>query len=357
MYQYNLMLTSLLHTFHRYRTLQTDKIRALPIVILMPHSACNCKCIMCDIWKGNTNLQQLTEKDISSLLYSLKKLGTRQVVMSGGEALLNPNFFKFCKMMKEAGIEVTLLSTGLSLKKHAASLVTSVHDIIVSLDGDEAVHDTIRNIPGAFYKLTEGVRHIKLLDPLLRVTARCVIHQLNFRHWPSIIDSAQAIGLNQVSFLPADVSSAAFNREVPWDVNRQQQILISKEALPELKSIIDGIIYNYKVAFTSKFIAESPEKLLKIYAYYAAFYGLNPFPYKKCNAPWVSTVIEADGTVKPCFFHEPIGNIRTASLNDILNNPKALNFRKTLNTDTNSTCVKCVCYLNLSPGTNLVKQS
>ena len=86
---------SLYHTVQRYRTLQTHKIFALPIVILMPHSACNCRCIMCDIWKDNKNLKQLTEKDIESLLSSFKKFSTQEVVMSGGEALLNANFFRF----------------------------------------------------------------------------------------------------------------------------------------------------------------------------------------------------------------------------------------------------------------------
>ena len=76
---------SLYHTIMRYRTLQTHKIFALPIVILMPHSACNCRCIMCDIWKDNKNLKQLTEKDIESLLSSFKKFSTQEVVMSGGD--------------------------------------------------------------------------------------------------------------------------------------------------------------------------------------------------------------------------------------------------------------------------------
>ncbi|HVT84713.1 MAG TPA: hypothetical protein VHD35_05905, partial [Chitinophagaceae bacterium] len=59
---------SLYHTYKRYRTLQTGRITALPIVILMPHSACNCRCAMCDIWKDNQHLKQLTEKDITDLL-------------------------------------------------------------------------------------------------------------------------------------------------------------------------------------------------------------------------------------------------------------------------------------------------
>src|SRR6476619_655868 len=92
---------SLYHTYKRYRTLQTDIITALPIVILMPHSACNCRCVMCDIWKDNKNLKQLSEKDINGLLTSLRKFGTKQVVMSGGEALLNPNFFRFCEILQK----------------------------------------------------------------------------------------------------------------------------------------------------------------------------------------------------------------------------------------------------------------
>src|ERR1700709_72146 len=112
-------MQSLIETYKRYRTLQTHVISALPIVILMPHSACNCRCVMCDIWKDNKNLKQLTEEDVSDLLLALKQFGTKQVVMSGGEALLNHNFFGLCRILKNAGIKVSLLTTGLSIKQHA----------------------------------------------------------------------------------------------------------------------------------------------------------------------------------------------------------------------------------------------
>jgi MoaA/NifB/PqqE/SkfB family radical SAM enzyme len=308
---------------------------------------------MCDIWKDNKNLKQLTEKDIRGLLGSLKKLGTQQVVMSGGEALLNPNFFKFCEILKKQNIKVSLLSTGLTLRRNAEQLLLYVNDIIVSLDGNEEIHDRIRNIPGAFKKLKEGVQHIKSIDPLYKITARTVIHRLNFRCWPEIIDAAKEIGLNQASFLPADVSSHAFNREVLWSDQRQHEILPGLDELDELKIVLEQLIEKHKEDLSNGFIAESPEKLRKIYSYYSAFYGQNPFPYKKCNAPWVSAVIEADGTVRPCFFHEPLGNIRNQSLDEILNNDESIRFRKELNMESNSTCIKCVCYLNLSPGTKL----
>jgi MoaA/NifB/PqqE/SkfB family radical SAM enzyme len=344
------MLTqSLYHTYKRYRTLQTDTITALPVVILMPHSACNCRCVMCDIWKGNHNLKQLTEDDISGLMYALKKFGTQQVVMSGGEALLSPNFFRFCEMLNKENIKVSLLSTGLTLKRNAEQLVKWVNDIIVSIDGDENTHDTIRNIPGAFRKLKEGIEAIRLINPEFKITGRTVIHRLNFRVWPAVIESAKEIGLDQISFLPADVSSQAFNRETPWDETRQLGILLSENELTELKNIIDNLLIHNRDDFEDHFIAESPKKIMKIYEYYAAFYGLNNFPFKRCNAPWVSTVIEADGKVRPCFFHEAYGNIRTDSLEKILNSEKAISFRKNLDMDENETCRKCVCSLYLRP--------
>ena len=343
---------SLYHTYKRYRTLQTHKISALPIAILMPHSACNCRCVMCDIWKGNNNLKQLTESDLTGLLSSFKKLGTKQVVLSGGEALLNPNLFQLCKILKEQGLYITLLSTGISIKKYAEQIVEWIDDVIVSLDGNEEVHNQIRNISSAYNKLAEGVQLLKFIDPLYRVTARTVIHSLNFKIWPSIVDCAKEIGLNQISFLPADVSSHAFNREVLWDSARQNEIMISKDDLPQLKYVIDVLINEYSSDFHSRFIAESAEKIKNIYLYYSALHGLNPFPFKKCNAPWVSTVIEPDGVVKPCFFHQAIGSIRNNTLMEVLNNEKSIVFRKQLAHSGSDVCDKCVCYLNLPPSIN-----
>jgi Fe-coproporphyrin III synthase len=348
-----MMAPTLYQRIQRFRTLKTDRIFSLPVVILMPHSACNCRCVMCDIWKDNKNLKQLSEKDIRGLIESLKKFGTTRVVMSGGEAMLNPHFFSLCAMIRKLGISITVLSTGLTLRKYAEQLLLWTDEVIVSLDGDQTTHDLIRNIPLAFDKLKEGVNFLKKLEPDFPVKGRSVIQKLNFRAWLAIISSAKELGLDQISFLPADVSSHAFNREILWTEPRQHEILPSKEELSELSEILNKIITDFENEFQSGFIAESPEKLRKIYSYYAAFYGINPFPEKKCNAPWVSAVIEADGSVRPCFFHGSIGNIRKDSFEDIMNSEPAIGFRKKLDTNENSVCKKCVCYLNLKPGTSI----
>jgi len=228
-----------------------------------------------------------------------------------------------------------------------------VDDVIVSLDGDEALHDAIRNIPNAFAKLREGVMHLRSINPHYLITARTVIHRLNYRNWPAIINAARDMGIDQVSFLPADVSSHAFNRQQAWEVMKQTEILIPEHELPELQAVINDLITNYKNDFDTGFIAESQSKIQEIYNYYAAFYGHNPFPYKKCNAPWVSAVIEADGDIKPCFFMNSIGNIADTELATALNSKQSIGFRKNLDTSGHPTCTKCVCSLNLSPLTSL----
>ena len=346
-------MQNLLHTYKRYRSLQTHVVKALPVVILMPHSACNCRCVMCDIWKGNASSKQLTEKDIAGILHTLKKMGTQQVLMSGGEALLHAGFFKLCSILKESGIKVSLHSTGLLLQKYAHDIVQYLDEVIVSLDGDKETHNTVRNIPLAFEKMNAGIFSIRLLNPAFKISGRCVIHKSNYKNWPAIIDAAKKLRLNRISFLPADVTSHAFNRQVLWDEKKQHEVVPNINELEELKTIAEGLSVTHMADFETGFIAESPAKLFKIYEHYAAYYNLALPPFKNCNAPWVSVVVEADGNVRPCFFHEAYGNINNNSLEELINSEKAVAFRKNLDISSNSTCVNCVCYLNLRPGSKL----
>ena len=69
-------------SFHRWKSLRTHQISTLPVAVLMIHSACNARCMMCDIWKGNKNLKQLSEGDISQLLKPLRELKTQLVLLS-----------------------------------------------------------------------------------------------------------------------------------------------------------------------------------------------------------------------------------------------------------------------------------
>lgn len=336
-------------TIKRFVTLKTDRIFTLPIIILMPYGHCNCKCLMCNIWKGEKKSEKLNIDEVKNLCKELKRLGTKWVIMSGGEALMHPEFFTLCKYLRDSGLLISVLSTGLLLKENARELVNSTDEVIVSLDGTEDVHNSIRRVKDAHKRLSEGVNSIKEISPKYPISARSVIQRANYKYWSDIIDSAKEIGLDKISFLPADVSSAAFNRSEPWSKEQTEKVILDKEQLPELKNIIENLIAIYKDDIDNGFVVETPKNLMRIHDYYAAHYGLNEFPKVFCNAPWVSAVVESDGAIKPCFFHPVIGNIREGLLTDTLNKPSSIDFRKGLDVNINPICSRCVCTLLLNP--------
>jgi Fe-coproporphyrin III synthase len=332
---------------NRILTLVTDRIHEMPVLVLMPHSRCNCRCVMCDIWKANQSKNEISVEELEKHLDTFKKLKVQRVALSGGEALMHSNLWKFCDLLHSIGARISLLSTGVTLGHHVKNVVVHCDDVIVSLDGSKEIHNRIRNIPGAFEKLEEGVRAVKAIDPKFRVTGRTVLQKQNFRDYYNIIETAKAIGLDQISFLAADVSSEAFNRPNPWENEKVSEVALNKDEILELDSILKKSFNDFENEYKSKFIAESQSKVMELSQHYQAIAGTTDFPIKNCNAPWISAVVESDGNVLPCFFHKPYGNIKDASFSELINSRKAINFRKKLNVSKDPICKKCVCSLKL----------
>ena len=326
-----------------------DPITLLPILILFPHSRCNCRCLMCDIWRSTTRAE-LAAEDVRRWIGEWRDLGVRRVVLSGGEALMHSRLWELCDHLRAADIGITVLTTGLLLRRHAADLVLRCDDVVVSLDGPQRVHDEIRNVPRAFERLADGVAAVKAADASVTVTGRCTIQRANYRTLRETVAAAHAIGLDRISFLSADVSSDAFNRPDGWDGERVEQVALQREDLPLLAAEIDAMEHECADDFASGYIAESPEKLRRrLSQYFSALLGEGDFFANDCNAPWVSSVIESDGTVRPCFFQPPLGNIHSASsLDAVLNSSEAIAWRQGLDTTRNAICRKCVCTLSLA---------
>ena len=326
-------------------TKHPHELRELPVLVLMVHSRCNCRCVMCDIWKV-AETRQLQLSDLQPHLESLRKLHVQWIVFSGGEPLMNPGLFPLIEAVREMGIRTTLLTTGLLLSRYAADAATMLDEIIVSLDGPPSIHDAIRNVPGAFASMAAGVRRIKHLNQRLPIRARTTVQKSNFRHLRSTVATAREMELDSISFLAADVTSAAFNRELLWPVERQSQVALSAEEIEILDSEISALIRLNGDDIASGFIAESEGKLRRIVRHFRAQLGEVESFAPRCNAPWVSAVVESDGSVRPCFFHPSIGSLHDSDLRDVLNSPAALAFRKNLDIESDPVCRRCVCSLN-----------
>ena len=316
---------------------------SLPVLILNPHSRCNCRCAMCDIWK-TIKTQEISVEDLKRQLESIERLQVRWVVLSGGEALMHSDLWSLIDVLRERQIRITLLSSGLLLGRHAASLVKSVDDVIVSLDGPPEVHNSIRGVPGAFEITAAGIASIFERDPNFRISARCTVQRSNFRHLRDTVDAARGLRLNSMSFLAADVDSTAFARPNGWPMEKKAAVGLDSAEIAALESEIEVLISRGECG---RFVCESPAKLRRIARHFRAVLNEIVPVAPDCNAPWNSAVVEADGTVRPCFFHGPIGNLNSGKpLHQILNGPEAVAFRDSLDVATNPICQKCVCSLN-----------
>jgi len=319
----------------------TGAIRKLPIVILYPHSRCNCRCIMCDIWK-DSGCREMSTGDLNRHLADFEKLSVEWVVLSGGEPLMHSDLFRFCGLLRERRMRVTVLTTGLLLERYAARLAGALDDLIVSLDGPPTVHDRIRRVPGAFAQLARGVEAIHRARREMPIAARTTVQRENYQHLRETAQTAKALGLESISFLAVDLTSQAFNRPEPWTAARQAEVALMESELTLLDRELEALISEWG---DSRFLRESPQKLKRIALHFRAHLGLAEPAAPPCNAPWISAVVEADGTVRPCFFHAPIGRTNGSSLLDVLNGPQALAFRAGLNIAANPICRRCVCSL------------
>lgn len=328
-----------------------EPIESLPVLILFPHERCNCRCLMCDIWKTKGR-NELSPEEVRTWSAEWPGLGVRRVVLSGGEPLLHEQFASLCEALREAGVGTTLLSTGLLLERRAADVARLVDDVIVSLDGPRQVHDSIRRVPGAFDRLARGVEALVEAAPFLPVSARSTVQRANARHLRATVAAAREIGLGGISFLAADVSSGAFGRGTSWGAPEGGEIALGPADLDALAAELDALERECASELAEGYIVESIARLrARILGHFAAHAGRGDFAPITCNAPWVSAVVEADGTVRPCFFHPPLGNVRTTgSLAEILNSPRARTFRASLDVAADPVCRRCVCNLNLREG-------
>lgn len=337
----------LMNVVKRFLNFTTHRIYNLPVLVMMPHSRCNCRCVMCDIWKANHDKKEISTDSLKQHIQSFKKLGVREIVFSGGEALMHTNLWEFASLLKAAKIKLTLLSTGLLLKHNAEAIVRHLNGVIVSIDGSAAIHNAIRQIPNGFEKLAEGVKSLKALDPTFPVTGRCVLQRHNYADFPNIVHAAQKIGLDSISFLAADVSSSAFNRAEAWDADHVSDVALNESETEHFQQILTSSFIDFQKDYADRFIVESPSKMQKLVQYYKAINTKGEFPSVVCNAPWVSAVIESDGSVMPCFFHKPYGNIYLNDFESIVNSKEAIAFRKALKMNENPICQRCVCSLKL----------
>jgi MoaA/NifB/PqqE/SkfB family radical SAM enzyme len=330
----------------RARGRVTGRLESLPILALSVHSACNCRCVMCDIWKANAAKREITADELTRHLEAIRALRVQRVMLTGGEPLLHRNLWALCAALQALRVRTTLVTTGLLVEHHAAAIAACIDTVVISLDGPRQVHDAIRRVTGGFDRIAQGVMALRAQVQAPRLIARSVVQRRNAAAIEATIAAAHHLGFDEISFLAADVSSVAFNRPEPWPAARVGDVVLGSDELSRLEAGIAGVSRVHRELFENGFVAGGRASLERIAQYYRALAGDGNFPAVHCNAPWVSAVLEPGGTLRPCFFQPEYGAV-TDGFDAALNGATAVAFRRRLDVATDDTCRRCVCSLNL----------
>jgi Fe-coproporphyrin III synthase len=316
----------------------------LPLATLYLSERCNSRCVSCDYWRhGKTDL---SVEAVDQWIPGLRNLATQVVLISGGEPLLNPHWPEIAAQLRNAGLRLWLLSSGLSLAKHAGRVAQLFETVTVSLDGaDAATYQAIRGLD-AFDRVCEGIRAVCAEGTATSI--RVTVQRDNFQQLPRLVTLAKQLGARQISFLAADVSNrTAFGR----GDGAISDIALQPSDLPLLEAVLKDLAHSHADEFASGMIAESPLKLQRILQYYTALCGLGPFPAVRCNAPEHSAVLETGGQMRPCFFIPgPHRSSPTTDLLETLNAPSMQSLRAAIAGGERSECQRCVCSMWFEPG-------
>ena len=94
-------------------------------------------------------------------------IGTKTLVITGGEPFIHPDLFLAIREAKSRGMNVNVTTTGHSSIKRWDELCQSgVDSVSFSIDGLEGSHDAIRGQKGAWKRTLDG------LDRVRRETSR-----------------------------------------------------------------------------------------------------------------------------------------------------------------------------------------
>ncbi len=323
------------------------KPRGLRLLVMHVSTRCDQACAHCSIWKSNgKGGDPLGVDERLALLGEAKSLGARSVLFTGGEPLLCDHIESLARGAHLLGLSVQIASNGLGLGGARAWLGQAVDEVYLSVEGPEAIHDSIRGA-SMFARLRASIAAVRDLAGRPRLVGRSVISSRNAAVLEATVAAARELGLDAISFLSVDVLSEAFGGEPsarlplrpgPAEVAAMREAIARLDAAGEL----------------GRFVSEDASKLARMAAEFAKGDARRTAP--ACNAPEWSSVVEADGALRPCFFQPKASRVgRGLSLSVARDSAAYADALRSLGQG-NPVCAACVCPKQIGEGVQGVKE-
>ncbi|MBS8122356.1 radical SAM/SPASM domain-containing protein [Candidatus Vampirococcus lugosii] len=271
-------------------------------------SSCNVSCIHCyNSWQiTDRNHIHLDIEKAKIIIEQLKKAGVFHVGITGGEPLIKKDVVLFLiEQLSEHGISCSLNSNVMLLTKKLAQELKSkgLRSILTSLTSyDSKVHDQITGKEGNFNKVISGIK--TALDEDIKIGVNMVLTKLNIDHVYETGNFLKELGVK--SFFATKGSwPANIPNFMDYAVDKDD-VILSLSDLVRLKKE-QGLYVDILECYPLCLLSEIPE--------------FAEFSRHKCTAGITSSIIGADGEVRPCTHADmSYGNIFQKNLDEIWQN-------------------------------------
>jgi len=164
-------------------------------MLLLINEGCNLKCAFCDLWQNFENMD--VPGRLLPLLDEAVSIGTKTLVITGGEPFIHPDLFDAVAAAKARGLAVNITTNGTLIDKRWDELVASgVDSLSFSIDGMGASHDALRGQKGAFKRTTSALKRIRREAPQISTSVYFVVTNKNVGELTSVYDLARSYGAN-----------------------------------------------------------------------------------------------------------------------------------------------------------------
>lgn len=284
-----------------YKTLVAPLTAQIEII-----SACTSKCVHCyNFWRRNDDFieSKLSTDQIKAILKKLYELKVFDIVITGGEPLLNKKgLFSCLEEARKYGIGVSLNSNLTILNRDYVKEIKDrgIKQILTSLHGPTAeIHDSIVQIKDSFNKTLSGIK--LAIDENIIITANMVVTNANLKYVKETARLVSSLGIKNFTATKAgtpgnctDFSEFSINLK---DFRIYLEDLYSAGQEFELK--VD-VLESYPICG------------IKEIERYKQFTG------RKCLAGVTTFTIASNGYVRPCSHLDiSYGNIFTEDIRNI----------------------------------------
>lgn len=156
-------------------------------VIIETTARCNLNCIFCGSdCKNAKNPKELSIEEWEVLVDNLAELGTKRIVLSGGEPTLKENVGELMRHISSKKLQWGMVSNGFNFSLRLLEVMAAhkPYALGLSIDGIKETHNKLRGNSRSFQRIVVSINELQKREIPLSVNT--TIHKLNYRELPLI---------------------------------------------------------------------------------------------------------------------------------------------------------------------------